>query len=171
VHDLADRCRTKITDAPRLAVPSLAALGEPRQPPAGNTPSDWHAARQDLDRYAATLNRCARALAQTQRAFAAPLTERGDLRGLLGAYRDRAARNGLAEDAALCERYDAARDVLWSAPCDLPTARTLVLEYQTAVRRAVGADTAVEPTARNGRDEPHPGPDDDVSHHGAKEQR
>jgi len=37
--------------------------------------------------------------------------------------------------------------VLWTAPCDLPAARRLVAEYQSAVRLALGADVAVEPGA------------------------
>ena len=77
--------------------------------------------------------------------FATPLQEREDLRGLLGAYRKRASSKGLAEDAALDDRYRAAHEMLWSAPCDLRAARTLVAAYQSAVRVAVGADTAVEP--------------------------
>jgi hypothetical protein len=171
VHEIADDCRAKIAGAPRLAVPSVLALGEPREPPAANGPSEWQAARDELDQYATKLARCASALAEAQRVYSAPLNEQGDLRGLLGAYRDRAARHGLAEDGALSERYDAAHDVLWSAPCDLATARTLVGEYQTAVRRAVGADTAVELPTLSSRDESHSETDDNVSHHGAKEQR
>ena len=78
------------------------------------------------------------------------MREREDLRGLLGAYRDRVGKKGLAEDAALDQRYRAAHDVLWSAPSDLAAARTLVAAYQHAVRVAVGADIEpdVAPPAR-----------------------
>jgi hypothetical protein len=75
------------------------------------------------------------------------LQERDDLRGLLGSYRHRASANGLAEDAALEDKYQAAHTVLWSAPCDLRQARALVAEYQRAVRVAVGADTSAEPSS------------------------
>jgi hypothetical protein len=42
------------------------------------------------------------------------------------------ARHGLAEDPFLVERYDAARRMLWSAPCDLRVAEQAVLRYQQA---------------------------------------
>jgi hypothetical protein len=144
VRELADRCRAKIAGAPRLAVPSIAALGELPEPPSGPAPTVWSAAREQVETYESRLDRCADALAEAERAFEAPLAERDDLRGLLGAYRDRAARHGLAEDLALSDRYEAAHDVLWSAPCDLSAARARVGEYQSAVRRAVGADPAEE---------------------------
>ena len=38
-----------------------------------------------------------------------------------------------AEDAALAERYDRARDLLWAAPCDLAAAEAAVAGYQQAV--------------------------------------
>jgi hypothetical protein len=66
---------------------------------------------------------------------------------LLGAYRQRAAAHGLAEDVALEDRFRAAKDALWSAPCDLAKARKLVAVYQRDVRLAVGADAAGEPGA------------------------
>lgn len=62
----------------------------------------------------------------------APLAVRAELRGRLDAYRAKVARHGLAEDPVLIERYDAARRVLWSAPCDLRVAEQTVLRYQQA---------------------------------------
>lgn len=62
----------------------------------------------------------------------APLAVRAELRGRLDAYRAKVARNGLAEDPLLIERYDAARRMLWSAPCDLRVAEQAVLRYQQA---------------------------------------
>ncbi len=38
----------------------------------------------------------------------------------------------MAEDPLLVERYDAARRMLWSAPCDLLAAEQAVLRYQRA---------------------------------------
>lgn len=38
----------------------------------------------------------------------------------------------MAEDPLLIERYDAARRMLWSAPCDLRVAEQAVLRYQQA---------------------------------------
>ncbi|GAA2928328.1 hypothetical protein GCM10010518_13930 [Kitasatospora cinereorecta] len=62
----------------------------------------------------------------------APLAVRAELRGRLDAYRAKVARHGLAEDPLLIERYDTARRMLWSAPCDLRVAGQAVLRYQQA---------------------------------------
>ncbi|MFI1656322.1 hypothetical protein ACH4ZU_15635 [Streptomyces sp. NPDC020472] len=65
-------------------------------------------------------------------AVTAPLAVRAELRGRLDAYRAKVARLGAAEDPLLVERYDAARRMLWSAPCDLRVAEQAVLRYQRA---------------------------------------
>jgi hypothetical protein len=65
-------------------------------------------------------------------AVTAPLAIRAELRGRLDAYRAKVARHGLAEDPLLVERYDIARRMLWSAPCDLRVAEQAVLRYQQA---------------------------------------
>ncbi|MEV7685680.1 hypothetical protein ACFW1F_19445 [Streptomyces bungoensis] len=72
-------------------------------------------------------------------AVTAPLAVRAELRGRLDAYRAKVARHGLAEDPLLVERYDAARRMLWSAPCDLRVAEQAVLRYQRAAAEALGA--------------------------------
>ncbi|SFK38105.1 hypothetical protein [Streptomyces pini] len=65
-------------------------------------------------------------------AVTAPLAVRAELRGRLDAYRARLARRGAADDPVLTERYDAARRLLWSAPCDLRAAEQAVLRYREA---------------------------------------
>lgn len=62
-----------------------------------------------------------------------PLRERDELRGRLGAYRAKAAAQGRVEDLALEQLYQRARDLLWSAPCDLAIAAAAVAEFQNAV--------------------------------------
>ena len=62
-----------------------------------------------------------------------PLDRRTELRGLLDAYRAKANRLGAAEDALLTDRFQAARDLLWTAPCDLAAADDAVRNYQDAV--------------------------------------
>ncbi|HEY8478816.1 MAG TPA: hypothetical protein VIL71_03200 [Spirillospora sp.] len=62
------------------------------------------------------------------------LDRRGELRGRLEAYRAKAARLGLAEDERLADLYRRAREVLWTAPCDLRRATAIVGEYQRAIR-------------------------------------
>ena len=76
---------------------------------------------------------------------------RDDQRGLLDAYRDRANRAGFAENVALGNAYQAAHDLLWSAPCDLDLSGRLVDEYQHAVRESAGA------APNRGRQAPGPG--------------
>jgi hypothetical protein len=66
-------------------------------------------------------------------AVTAPLAVRAELRGRLDAYRAKVARLGMAEDPLLIERYDQARRLLWSAPCDLAAAERTVRRYQQAV--------------------------------------
>lgn len=71
-------------------------------------------------------------------AVTAPLAVRAELRGRLDAYKAKVARHGLAEDPLLIERYDAARRMLWSAPCDLRVAEQAVLRYQQAAAELLG---------------------------------
>ncbi|OEV08463.1 hypothetical protein [Streptomyces nanshensis] len=67
-------------------------------------------------------------------AVTAPLAVRAELRGRLDAYKAKVAQQGMAEDRMLIERYDAARRMLWSAPCDLRAAEDAVLRYQHAAQ-------------------------------------
>jgi hypothetical protein len=83
-----------------------------------------------LDRELATVTAGFR---EAERAVVAAMAKRDELRGLLGAYKAKAARLGAAEDADLAERYDRARDLLWTAPCDLAAAEAAVAGYQQAV--------------------------------------
>ncbi|MEU3397551.1 hypothetical protein ACVW0K_002478 [Streptomyces filamentosus] len=79
-------------------------------------------------------------------AVTAPLAVRAELRGRLDAYRAKAVRLGGADDPFLTERYDTARRMLWSAPCDLRAAEQAVLRYQRAV-----ADLLSGPAQTEGR--------------------
>ena len=72
-------------------------------------------------------------------AVTAPLAVRAELRGRLDAYRAKANQSGFAEDRVLGERYDVARRLLWSAPCDLRAAEDAVLRYQRAVGDSLSA--------------------------------
>ncbi|MGW5431993.1 hypothetical protein ACWET9_33095 [Streptomyces sp. NPDC004059] len=77
-------------------------------------------------------------------AVTAPLAVRAELRGRLDAYKAKVARHGLAEDPFLVERYDAARRMLWSAPCDLRVAEQAVLRYQQLAAELLGGAGATE---------------------------
>jgi hypothetical protein len=93
----------------------------------------WTRLASELDviekQAATTTARCREA----ERDAAALLDRREELRGLLDAYRARAVRLGAAEDSELEARYEGARELLWTAPCDLSAAADAVTGYQQAV--------------------------------------
>ena len=62
-----------------------------------------------------------------------PLARRQELRGRLDAYRAKAYALGKGEDAYLDRLYRAARQVLYTAPCDLAGAERRLAAYQAAV--------------------------------------
>ena len=70
------------------------------------------------------------------------LVARNELRGRLDAYKAKALRLGLGENAELTPLADAARTALYTAPCDLDAARAAVNAYQDALTATI---------ARNGR--------------------
>ncbi|MGW8886415.1 hypothetical protein [Streptomyces sp. NPDC055749] len=80
----------------------------------------------------------------------APLAVRAELRGRLDAYKAKVARHGLAEDPMLMERYDTARRMLWSAPCDLRVAEQAVLRFQGAVAELLTPQRPPGPQDRRG---------------------
>ncbi|MFG2496897.1 hypothetical protein ACGFSB_01570 [Streptomyces sp. NPDC048441] len=81
-----------------------------------------------------------------------PLAVRAELRGRLDAYKAKVGRLGFAEDPLLIERYDAARRMLWSAPCDLRVAEQAVLRYQRATAEVLASRVPQQggPTDRRG---------------------
>ncbi|WFB09549.1 hypothetical protein LRS74_22735 [Streptomyces sp. LX-29] len=86
-------------------------------------------------------------------AVTAPLAVRAELRGRLDAYKAKVARHGMAEDPLLVERFDVARRMLWSAPCDLRAAEAAVLRYQQAAAEALApprTEHRPEPADRTG---------------------
>jgi hypothetical protein len=145
VRALATEAREKMSMVPVLAIPSVMIVGEPPPVPSGEVdaePGAWNAARTALDAYLARLTEVDAALKEAGERYGAGLARRADLRGLLGAYRNRAERSGLAEDDALAAEYKAAHDVLYSAPCDIAVAEKLFVAYQRAVLAAsAGAAT------------------------------
>ncbi len=73
------------------------------------------------------------AATRTYRAVSGLLERREELRGRLAAYRVRAARSGAAQDPRLEALFDAARDLLWTRPCDLAASTRALSAYQKAV--------------------------------------
>ena len=130
------RAAERITELPALP-PDIA------EPPLASLTALAAAGR--WTRLQAELDRCERELAASrshtqdaERSVATALGRRDELRGLLGAYKAKAARLGAAEDGDLAARYDQARDLLWTAPCDLAAAAAAVTGYQQAILAAEG---------------------------------
>ena len=107
---------------PRLAGLSALAAG-----------GHWDRLQAELDRGEAELKAAADRTAEIRRLASAALARRDELRGLLGAYKAKAARLGASEDVAISARYEQARELLWSAPCDLAAAEAAVSGYQQAI--------------------------------------
>jgi hypothetical protein len=128
----------------RRAAEKVAAGFRPAEPPPAATfaragldalaaSGEWQRLSDEVDRAEREL---AAALTRYQDAAAAAegaLGRREELRGLLQAYKAKAARLGAAEDLLLTQRYDRARDLLWTAPCDLGAAAEAVAAYQQAI--------------------------------------
>jgi hypothetical protein len=93
----------------------------------------WTRLASELDLLDRELATATAGFRDAERAVVAALAKRDELRGLLGAYKAKAARLGGAEDPGLAERHDRARDLLWTAPCDLAAAEAAVTGYQQAV--------------------------------------
>lgn len=147
VHALATEARLKMLAVPRLAIPSVATVGDPPSVPGADIdaePGTWTTARAELDDYLARLARVDAALKEAAQRYGAGLARRADLRGLLGAYRNRSERAGLAEDDALAAEYKAAHEVLYNAPCDITVAERLVGTYQQSVLAATSSRSKEE---------------------------
>ncbi len=138
VRALVDTCRAKVTPLPLLAVPSVDALG-PVRPIDELTAMPWPAARMLMEPFLSRVDRLGAAFDEVHRRFGAVLARRDELRGLLHAFRDKAAASGHGESADLEPLLRGAERVLWSAPCDLDVAEQLVSDYTRAVNALVAA--------------------------------
>ena len=126
VQVVAARCREKIQGAPKLAVPDPKVLG------------DVPVARSDRVTFEARLTNVEAALQAALVAFTHALDAREELRQLLGAYADMAAKRRVGESAEVAAAEAAARNALWSAPCDVDMSRTLVADYRRTISSVSG---------------------------------
>lgn len=95
--------------------------------------ADWQEAHRllgELDQQADALQA---ETAAALRAVREPMARRDELRGRLDAYHAKALAIGLAEDAALDQRYARAKDLVYTAPCDLVAAEAAVRAYSTGL--------------------------------------
>ena len=131
LRDLAARCVAQVAPAPRLAVPDVSALGPVPTDPAA------------VDAYLVRLDAVGRAMTMAQDAYASALSERDELRLMLGAYAAKAgdqrapARSSQA-DADLAELRRRAGETLDREPVDLVRGRALIAAYAAYVGSATG---------------------------------
>jgi len=93
----------------------------------------WPRLASEIDLLEGQADAVANGCRDAERQATGLMDRRDELRGLLDAYQARAAKLGGAEDSELDARYDRARDLLWTAPCDLSAAADAVTHYQQAV--------------------------------------
>jgi hypothetical protein len=93
----------------------------------------WARLASELEAVQQQATAAAKSCRDAQREALALLERRNELRGLLDAYRARAAQIGGAENPELDTLHERARDLLWTAPCDLPAAADAVTSFQQAV--------------------------------------
>ncbi|WP_062204550.1 hypothetical protein [Streptomyces sp. NBRC 109706] len=104
--------------------------------------SQWHRLSPLLESLEQRADEELRRARDSLSAVTAPLAVRAELRGRLDAWRARVVRAGRADEPVLAARYDAARRMLWTAPCDLRAAESAVLRYQEAAADALLPSTA-----------------------------
>lgn len=119
---LAQRCVAQVAPAPRLAVPDVSALGP--------VPTDPVA----VDAYLARLDAVGRAMTMAQNAYASALSERDELRLMLGAYAAKAAdrRASPRSDDAVIDLAELERHAVVALdhePVDVERVRALVSAY------------------------------------------
>jgi hypothetical protein len=121
------------SDVPAVSGPASALHEQLRAAEEFARSAQWHRLSPLLDSLEGHADDELLRARESLSAVTAPLAVRAELRGRLDAYRAKVTRLGMAEDPVLAERYDQARRLLWSAPCDLAAAERTVRRYQQAV--------------------------------------
>jgi hypothetical protein len=128
--------RTRITAevAPATSVvPVLRErLGEITAPPGGGS-AGWAGVGERFAALEREIAAAERANKDHRASIDDLMGRRDELRGRLDAYRVKAAHLGRGEDIRLSALYREARDILWTAPCDLGRAIAAVTRYQRAI--------------------------------------
>ncbi len=126
------------TEVPAVPGPASAMRERLAQADQLRRHGQWHRLAPLLDTLEGAAQRELLRARESLTAVTAPLAMRAELRGRLDAYKAMGARLGVSEDPELIERYDQARRMLWSAPCDLRAAEHAVQRYQQGLRPAAG---------------------------------
>jgi hypothetical protein len=103
-------------------------------------PADPLSAIVTAEKLAENLSGLASATDAVVEAAGRQMEARRQLRGQLDAYRAKAQAMGRAEDGSLDQRFRAANEMLYRAPCDLDQAEQLVTAYQMALANTVLED-------------------------------
>ena len=94
----------------------------------------WTQKRSLLDAWLTSARKLEAQLIRAGDANRAPLAVREELRGRLRAYSAKIAATGRAEDLAITELMDRAREELYTAPTDLAAAEKAIAELATRMR-------------------------------------
>jgi len=103
--------------------------------PAMKAAGRWTRLASELDLISKQAAAVTRQCKEAEQAAAGLVGQRNEMRGLLDSYRAMAGGLGAAENAELEAIYQQAKDLLWTAPCDLEAATAAVNGYQQAVIR------------------------------------
>ncbi|HEX3490161.1 MAG TPA: hypothetical protein VHU92_12480 [Streptosporangiaceae bacterium] len=128
-----EQVRAKIAAAVPAPPPVAALAGRLDGLDAIKSAGRWGRLASELEAVQQQAAAAAKSCRDAQAEALALLERRNELRGLLDAYRARAGKIGAAEDTELDVLERRAREVLWSAPCDLAAAADAVTSYQQAV--------------------------------------
>jgi hypothetical protein len=128
-----EEVRAKIAAAVPAPPPVAALAGRLDGLDAIKSAGRWGRLASELEAVQQQAAAATRSCRDAQAEALALLERRNELRGLLDAYRARAGKIGAAEDTGLDVLERRAREVLWSAPCDLAAAADAVTSYQQAV--------------------------------------
>lgn len=101
----------------------------------------WTERRQRIDDWLAIAERYHQQFDRADRINRTPLARRAELRGLLDAYKAKAAVVGRIEDEHFIRLADEAHNELHTAPTDLARAATLVADLGASLRNSVSTPT------------------------------
>jgi DNA repair exonuclease SbcCD ATPase subunit len=117
-------------------LPDVAALtGRAAALPAMKAAGRWTRLASELDVIGKQAAVVARQCREAEEAAAGLVGQRNEMRGLLDSYHAMAGGLGAAENTELEASYQQAKQLLWTAPCDLEAATAAVNGYQQAVIR------------------------------------
>ncbi len=131
-----DRAASRIAMSAANPLPDVSGLASRLEGlPALKAAGRWTRLASELDVIAKLVTTATQQCKDAEHEAAGLVNHRNEMRGLLDAYRAKAAGLGAAENAELDTDYQRAKDLLWTAPCDLAAATAAVNGYQQAVLR------------------------------------